>query len=69
MRRDKADLLNDLVEMTPHLIDALPSEEKLRVYEMLGLRVTSGEDGSLEITGDLAGLTFSKPEPSYPSRS
>src|SRR5215218_956771 len=69
MRRDKEDLLNELVAMTPRLIDELPSEEKLRVYEMLGLRVTSGKDGTLEITGDLAGLSFGKAEPSYPSRS
>ena len=69
MRRDKDDLLNDLVAMTPRLIDELPSEEKLRVYEMLGLRVTSEEDGTLEITGDLAGLSFGKAEPTYPSRS
>jgi site-specific DNA recombinase len=69
MRRDKDDLLSDLVAMTPRLIDELPSEEKLRVYEMLGLRVTAGEDGTLEITGDLAGLSFGKPEPTYPSRS
>jgi site-specific DNA recombinase len=69
MRRDKANLLDGLVEMTPRLIDELPSDEKLRVYEMLGLRVTSGEDGTLEITGDLAGLSFGKREPTYPSRS
>jgi hypothetical protein len=69
MRRDKDDLLNDLVAMSPRLIDELPSEEKLRVYEMLGLRVISEEDGTLEITGDLAGLSFGKAEPTYPSRS
>ena len=69
MRRDKANLLNDLVEMTPRLIDELPSEEKLRIYEMLGLKVTSEVDGTLEITGDLAGLSFGKSEPTYPSPS
>jgi site-specific DNA recombinase len=69
MRRDKANLLNDLVEMTPRLIDELPSEEKLRIYEMLGLRVTSAVDGTLEITGDLAGLSYGKSEPTYPSPS
>jgi hypothetical protein len=61
--------VNNLVEMTPRLIDELPSEEKLRIYEMLGLRVTSAVDGTLEITGDLAGLSFGKSEPTYPSPS
>jgi site-specific DNA recombinase len=69
MRCDKDNLLNDLVAMTPRLVDELPSEERLRVYEMLGLKVTSREDGTLEITGDLAGLSFGKAEPSHPSRS
>jgi hypothetical protein len=69
MRCDKDNLLNDLVAMTPRLLDELPSEERLRVYEMLGLKVTSREDGTLEITGDLAGLSFGKAEPSHPSRS
>ena len=69
MRRDKDDLLDELVAMTPRLIDELPSEERVRIYETLGLRVTSGEDGTLEITGDLAGLSFGNTGPSYPSRS
>jgi site-specific DNA recombinase len=69
MRREKDELLNNLVALTPRLIDELPSEEKLRVYEMLGLKVTSGGDGTLEITGDLAGLSFGKAGPTYPSRS
>jgi hypothetical protein len=60
---------HNMVAMTPRMIGDLPSEGELRVYEMLGLRVTSGEDWTLEITRDLAGLSFGKPVPSYPSRS
>jgi hypothetical protein len=65
----QAQVRHNMVVMTPRMIGDLPSEGELRVYEMLGLRVTSGEDWTLEITGDLAGLSFGKSEPSYPSRS
>jgi hypothetical protein len=69
MKRNKDTLLTNLVEMTPRLLDELCSEEKHRIYEMLGLRVTSGENGSLDVAGDLAGLSFGNREPTSPSRS
>jgi hypothetical protein len=69
MRRDKDNLLANMVEMAPRLIDALVSEEKHRIYGMLGLQITSAGDGSLEIVGNLAGLNFGNQEPTYLSRS
>jgi len=69
MRRNKDALLTNLVEMTPRLIDELSPAQKHRIYEMLGLRVTSAGDGSLEVAGDLAGLSFGNLQPTSPSRS
>ncbi len=66
MRRNKDELLKDLAEATPLLIDELPSDKRLGIYRMLGMKVTTGEDGSLEITGDLTSLTFGKLDPNYP---
>ncbi len=58
MRCNKDTLLASLVEITPRLIDKLSPEEKHRIYGMLGLRVTSAENDSLEVAGDLTGLSF-----------
>ncbi len=69
MRRHKDELLKDLSEATPRLIDGLPSDKKLRIYEMLGPSITSEEDGSIEVTGDLAGLDLGNLEPTYLSPS
>jgi len=69
MRRNKEDFLEGLAAMTPRLIDELPAEGRLRVYQMLGLRVTTREDGSLEMTGDLAKLDFGERGPTCPSPS
>ena len=69
MRRNKDALLTNLVEMTPCLIEELSPEEKHRIYGMLGLRVTSTENGSLEVAGDLVALSFGDLEPTSPSRS
>jgi hypothetical protein len=69
MRCNKDALLTNMAEMTPRLIDELAPEEKHRIYGMLGLRVTSDENGSLEAAGELTGLSFGKQEPRCPSRS
>jgi hypothetical protein len=44
----------------PEAIDALESNERHRVYRMIGLEAHVAPDGSLEISGDV--VSFSKLE-------
>ena len=69
MRSNKEDFLAGLAAMTPRLIDELPADGRLRVYQMLGLRVITREDGSLEMTGDLTGLDFGESGPISTTRT
>ncbi len=69
MRRNRDALLSGLKEVTPRQIDGLSQEERRRIYQMVGLRATSGEDGSITVEGDLAGLHFGIFEPTRPSPS
>ncbi len=73
MRRNKDALLDSLKEVTPRQIDGLSQTERRRIYQMVGLRATTGEDGTVEVEGDLAGLCFGvvrpiRPSPSLPTR-
>ena len=69
MHRNKDALLDSLKEVTPRQIDGLSREDRRMIYQMVGLRATSGEDGTVEVEGDLAGLRFGILEPTRPSRS
>jgi hypothetical protein len=68
IRCNKDALLTNMVEMTPRLIDELAPEEKHRIYGMLDLRLTTAENGSLEVAGDLTDLSFGEQIPRCPSR-
>ncbi len=69
MRRNKDALLESLKEVTPHRIDGLPQEDRRRIYQMVGLRATTRQDGTVEVEGDLAGLRFGVVGPTRPSPS
>ncbi len=69
MRRNKDALLASLKEVTPRQIDALSQKERRRIYQMVGLRATTGKDGTVEVEGDLAGLRFGAVGPIRPSPS
>jgi hypothetical protein len=53
-------LLETYAGLMPEPIDALGSEERHRVYKMIGLEVHLAPDGSFEISGDV--MCFSKLE-------
>ena len=67
MRRNKNALLEGLKEVTPRQIDGLPQEDRRRIYQMVGLRATTRQDGTIEVEGDLAGLRFGAVGPIRPS--
>lgn len=62
MRRDKDTLLAKLVELTLEHMDNLLPEERRLIYRRLGLTVTTREDGTLDIHGELTGLFFGNVE-------
>jgi hypothetical protein len=54
LERDRDALfLDSLVAVSPDALEALASEERLNVYQMLGLRVVLRQDGGLEASGTL----------------
>ena len=53
LERDRDALLDSLVAASPDALEALTSEERLNVYQMLGLRVILRQDGGLEASGTL----------------
>ena len=69
MRRNKDELLESLKEVTPHRIRRAPQEDRRRIYQMVGLRATTRQDGTVEVEGDLAGLCFGVVGPTRPSPS
>jgi hypothetical protein len=72
LERDKAALLEHYASMVPDEIDDLSSEERNRVYKMLGLRATVRPSGVLEVSGTFGeGLELSKrsPTPASGARS
>src|SRR5215218_6426121 len=52
LERDRDSLLESYVSLLPEAIDALGSEERHRVYKMLGMKAHFGADGSFELSGD-----------------
>ena len=60
LERDRDSLLESYVGLLPEAIDALGSEERHRVYKMLGMKAHLGADGSFELSGDV--ISFSNLE-------
>ena len=60
LERDRDSLLENYAGLLPEAIDALGSEERHRVYRMIGMEAHLAADGSLEISGDV--MNFSKLE-------
>ena len=60
LERDRDSLLENYAGLLPEAIDALGSEERYRVYRMIGMEAHLAPDGSLEISGDV--MSFSKLE-------
>lgn len=60
LERDRDSLLENYADLLPEAIDALGSEERHRVYRMIGMEAHLARDGSLEISGDV--MNFSKLE-------
>ena len=58
LKRDRDSLLESYAGLLPEAIDALGSEERHRVYRMIGLEAHLASDGSFEISGDV--MSFSK---------
>ena len=55
LERNKGALLESHAQMTPQALDSLTSEERHRVYGMLGLKATIKMDGTLEVSGTFSG--------------
>jgi hypothetical protein len=60
LERDRDSLVETYAGLLPEAIDALGSEERHRVYRMIGMEAHLAADGSLEISGDV--MNFSKLE-------
>lgn len=69
MRRNKDALLERLKEIPLRQIDSLSPDERRRVYQIVGLRATTKEDGAVEVAGDLTESCFGILGPTSPSRS
>ncbi len=55
LERDKDALLESYAGMAPEALSSLTAEERHQVYKMLRVRVTVHMDGTLEVSGALAG--------------
>lgn len=60
LERDRDSLLESYVGLLPEAIDALGSEERHRVYRMIGMKAYLTAEGSFELSG--AVMNFSNPE-------
>ena len=60
LERDRDSLLESYVGLVPEAIDALGSEERHRVYRMIGMKAYLTADGSFELSGDV--MNFSSLE-------
>ena len=68
LERDKTALLEHYAAMVPEGLDALSSEERHRVYKMLGLKVSVQPSGILEVSGTFGeGLKLCGGEPTQAS--
>jgi hypothetical protein len=53
LERDRDSLLENYADLLPESIDDLASEERHRVYRMMGVEAHLAPDGSLEVSGDV----------------
>jgi len=53
LERDRDSVLESYTGLMPGAIDALRSEERHRVYRMIGMEVHLASDGSFELSGDV----------------
>ena len=60
LERIRDSLLESYVGLVPKVIDALGSEERHRVYRMIGMKAYLTTDGSFELSGDV--MNFSSLE-------
>jgi site-specific DNA recombinase len=60
LERDRDSLLENYADLMPEAIAALGSEERHRVYRMIGMEAHLAPDGSLEVSGNV--MNFSKLE-------
>jgi hypothetical protein len=60
LERDRDNLLESYAGLVPEAIDALGSEECLRVYRMIGMKAYLTTDGSFELSGTV--MNFSNLE-------
>jgi site-specific DNA recombinase len=58
LERDRDSVLESYTGLMPEAIDALGSEERHRVYRMIGMEVHLASDGLFELSGDV--MSFSK---------
>ena len=58
LERDRDSVLESYTGLMPEAIDALGSEDRHRVYKMIGMEVHLTSDGSFELSGDV--MSFSK---------
>ena len=58
LERDRDSLLESYAGLVPEAIDALGSEERHRVYRMIGMEMYLASEGSFELSGDV--LSFFK---------
>ena len=56
LERDRDGLIETYASLVPEAIDALGSEERHRVYKMMGLKAFLGADGALELSGEVIGF-------------
>jgi site-specific DNA recombinase len=60
LERDRDSLLKNYAGLMPEAIDALGSQERYRVYRMIGMEAHLAADGSFELSGDV--MNFSRME-------
>jgi hypothetical protein len=60
LERDRDGLLENYAGLMPEAIDALGSQERYRVYRMIGMEAHLASDGSFDLSGDV--VSFSKME-------
>ena len=53
LERDRDNLLESYAGLMPRAINALGSQERHRVYRMIGMEVHLAADGSCELSGDV----------------
>ena len=63
MCRNKEALLERLKDIPVRQIDSLYPDERRRIYQIVGLRAITKEDGTVEVAGDLTDLCFGNLDP------